>query len=292
MKKQWVVNLSVALLICAGCVSFEEEKIRPDTPVMLYSPAKALKGAEPKELYVNSKFTVAEVPMHSRMIQRVAGLSEPAVVSIYVKTETPVKIRLIPIKFSFTGIPASLPGIGLGSGFFIHPDGWVLTNEHVVHNASDIRVMIQNGVDFKARLVAVDPAYDLALLKVESPNGLPFSFLPMGRSDSLAGGDHVIAIGNPLGFGHTVTAGIVSHTGRSLFEEEEPGQRYARYLQTDAAINPGSSGGPLITLTGAWAGVNTAKIENSQGIGFAVPSSQAQEFLTNVLEGKGVAIQR
>lgn len=281
--------LSAALL--SGCVSMVEERIPPNAPVSLYPAAEALKDAKPVSLFVNSQLTVSDIPLRSRTIQRVAGMAGPAVVSIYVRTETPVKVRLIPIKFPFTGIPAKLPGVGLGSGFFVHPSGYILSNEHVIRNASDIRIMTQNGTDYIARVVATDPVYDLALLKVDSPNKIPFAFLPMGDSALLRGGDQVIAVGNPLGFGHTVTAGIISHTGRSMFEEEDADGRYVRYLQTDAAINPGSSGGPLITLAGAWIGLNTAQIENSQGIGFAVPSSQVQEFLGNVLEANGLPVE-
>lgn len=275
----------------SGCISLEEEKIPPETPVSLHSAAEKLKGAPPVQLYVESPLTVSEMPLHSRTFQRVAAVAGPAVVSVYVKTETPVKVRLIPIKLPFTGIPAKLPGIGLGSGFFIHPDGYVLSNEHVIRNASEIRVMTQNGADYIAKVIATDPVYDLALLKVNSPNQIPFAFLPMGDSTKIRGGDHVIAVGNPLGFGHTVTAGIVSHTGRSLFEEKGVNGRYVRYIQTDAAINPGSSGGPLITLTGSWIGLNTAQIANSQGIGFTVPSNQVLEFLGNVLEGTGQPVE-
>ncbi len=281
--------LSTALL--SGCVSLVEERVAPDAPVSLYPAASGLKGAMPVNLYVESQITVTDMPLRARTIQRVAGAADPTVVSIYVRTETPVKVRLIPIKLPFTGIPAKLPGIGLGSGFFIHPSGYVLSNEHVIRNAAEIRVMTQTGTDHVARVVATDPVYDLALLKVDSPNKIPFAFLPMGDSDALRGGDHVIAVGNPLGFGHTVTAGIISHTGRSLFEEKEANGRYVRYIQTDAAINPGSSGGPLITLAGAWIGLNTAQIENSQGIGFTVPSNQVREFLGNVLEGNGHPVE-
>jgi serine protease Do len=281
--------LSSALL--TGCISLNEKKIPPDTPVQLHPPAAQLKGLLPVNLYVDSQLTVPDIELRSRTIQRVAAMAEPTVVSIYVKTKTPVKVRLLPIKFSFTGIPVHLPGIGLGSGFFIHPDGYILSNEHVVRNASEIRVMTYNGTDYMARVVATDPVYDLALLKVDSRNKLPFAFLPVGKSSEIRGGDHVIAVGNPLGFGHTVTAGIVSHTGRSLFEEKEPKGRYARYIQTDAAINPGSSGGPLFTLGGAWVGLNTAQIEDSQGLGFAVPASQVRQFLFNVLEGKGQLVE-
>lgn len=291
MTKHFTPLLLLSATLLSGCVSMVEERTLPDTPVRLYPAAVGLKGAKSAKLYLESQTTVSDMPLRSRTIQRVAGVADPAVVSIYVRTETPVKVRLIPIKLPFTGLPAKLPGIGLGSGFFIHPSGYILSNEHVIRNASDIRVMTQNGTDYIARVVATDPVYDLALLKVDSPNKIPFSFLPMGDSNALRGGDHVIAVGNPLGFGHTVTAGIISHTGRSLFEEKDVDGRYVRYIQTDAAINPGSSGGPLITLTGAWIGLNTAQIENSQGIGFTVPSSQVHEFLINVLEGNGQPVE-
>ena len=285
MKTMIRVLFLFSLVALPGCVSLEEERVSSETPVQMHPSARELKGTSSTQLYIKSQKTVSDVPLRSRTFQHVAAIADPAVVSIYVKTETPVKVRLIPIKLPFTGIPAKLPGIGLGSGFFIHPSGYLLTNEHVIRNASEIRVMTQDGIDYVARLVATDPVYDLALLKVNSPSKLPFTFLPMGDSSEMRGGDHVVAVGNPLGFGHTVTAGIISHTGRSLFEEKNPKGRYVQYIQTDAAINPGSSGGPLITLTGAWIGLNTAQIANTQGIGFTVPSSQVQEFLTNILEG-------
>ncbi len=291
MKKFTVALPLLATALLSGCVSLNEEEILPDTPVQLYPAAQQLRGSQPASLYVESQLTVSDVPLRSRTFQRVAAAADPAVVSIYVRTATPVKVRLIPIKLPFTGIPARLPGIGLGSGFFIHPSGYVLSNEHVIRNASEIRVMSQSGTDYVAKVVATDPVYDLALLKVASPGKIPFAFLPMGDSSQMRGGDHVIAVGNPLGFGHTVTAGIVSHTGRSLFEEKETNGRYVRYIQTDAAINPGSSGGPLITLTGSWIGLNTAQIANSQGIGFTVPSNQVLEFLNNVLEGNGRPVE-
>ena len=288
--KTFMPLLLLSTLLLSGCVSLVEERVAPDAPVSLYPAASGLKGARPVNLYVESQATVTDSPLRTRTIQRVAGAADPAVVSIYVRTETPVKVRLIPIKLPFTGIPAKLPGIGLGSGFFIHPSGYILSNEHVIRNAAEIRVMMQDGTDHVARVVATDPVYDLALLKVAADK-IPFAFLPMGDSTALRGGDHVIAVGNPLGFGHTVTAGIISHTGRSLFEEKKAHGRYVRYIQTDAAINPGSSGGPLITLAGAWIGLNTAQIENSQGIGFTVPSSQVREFLANVLEGSGQPVE-
>ena len=287
MKKITIALSLFATVLVSGCVSLNEEKVSPETPVRLYPAAKVLKGANPVDLYVESQLTVSDIPLRSRTFQRVAEVAGPAVVSIYVKTETPVKVRLIPINLSFTGLPAKLPGVGLGSGFLIHPKGYILSNEHVIRNASEIRVMTKDGTDHVAKVLATDPVYDLALLKIDSPANSPFPFLPMGHSDEIRGGDHVVAVGNPLGFGHTVTTGVISHTGRSLFEEKDPNGRYVRYIQTDAAINPGSSGGPLITLTGSWIGLNTAQIANTQGIGFTVPSIQVLEFFSNVLEGRG-----
>lgn len=291
MKKTFIATPLLVAVLVSGCVSLNEEKISPEAPVNLYPAARELKGATPQELYVESELTVSDTPLRSRTFQHVAEMAGPAVVSIYVKTKTPVKVRLIPINLPFTGLPANLPGVGLGSGFIIHPDGFILSNEHVIRNASEIRVMTLDGTDHVAQVLATDPVYDLALLRIVSPKNQPFPFLPMGHSDAIRGGDHVVAVGNPLGFGHTVTTGVISHTGRSLFEEKDANGRYVRYIQTDVAINPGSSGGPLITLTGAWIGLNTAQIAHSQGIGFTVPSNQVLEFLGNVLEGRGLSAE-
>lgn len=291
MNKFALWMCAATLISGSGCVSVNEREVAPTASVQLSPHAAQLKGSNEVLLMVKTETTVTDIPLRSRTIQQVAAAVDPAVVSIYVKTETPVKVRLLPIKLSFTGIPAKLPGVGLGSGFFIHPSGYLLTNEHVIHNATSIYVMTSNGNEYQAKLIASDPVYDLALLKVDSPNKLKFNFIPMGDSSQVFAGDHVIAVGNPLGFGHTVTTGIISHTGRTLFEEKDPDGRYVRYIQTDAAINPGSSGGPLITLAGAWIGLNTAQIANTQGIGFTVPSSQVQEFINNVLRANGQPIQ-
>ncbi|MEI6892729.1 MAG: trypsin-like peptidase domain-containing protein [Pontiella sp.] len=291
MKKFVLSGVLFIAVYLSGCVSVTEQEVRPEMPVQLYPAAAKLKGANPLSLSLRTQQTVTDLPMRSQTIRKVAAAVDPAVVSIYVKTATPAKIRLTPFNFKFTDLPATLPSDGLGSGFFIHPSGYLLTSEHVIHNATDIRVMTQNGTDYIAQLIATDPVYDLALLKVDSPNHFKFAFIPMGDSSQIRGGDHVIAVGNPLGFGHTVTAGIVSHIDRSLLKEKGTAGRYVRYIQTDAAINPGSSGGPLISLTGAWIGLNTAKMSNSQGLGFTVPSAQVQEFINNILQGNGQQVQ-
>lgn len=162
---------------------------------------------------------------------------------------------------------------GLGSGFIISEDGFIITNNHVVEKANDIDVILEDGEKYKAEVIGKDPKTDLALLKVQPKNRLPA--VPLGNSDVLEIGDWVVAIGNPFGLGHTVTAGIVSAKGRSLGLGA-----YDDYIQTDAAINPGNSGGPLFNLNGQVVGVNTAIIAGGQGIGFAIPSSMA----SNVIE--------
>jgi serine protease Do len=154
----------------------------------------------------------------------------------------------------------------LGSGFVINRSGYILTNEHVVEDATLIIVTLKDGHEFKARVVGSDSKSDIALLKIDASYPLPI--VPLGNSDQVRAGEWVMAIGNPFGFDHSVTAGIVSAKGRFI-----PGS-YDEYIQTDASINPGNSGGPLIDLAGEVVGVNAAiftRTGSSMGIGFAVP---------------------
>jgi len=189
--------------------------------------------------------------------------------------------------------PRQRPRIGEGSGFIISPDGYVLTNNHVVEDSDSVEITLESGRTLLAEVVGADPSIDLALLKVD-PLGATLPALPLGDSDELRVGEWVIAIGNPLGLGHTVTLGIISQTNRTLsaLTEETVQGREIAFLQTDTAINPGSSGGPLLTLTGAWIGVNTAGVLQAQGLSFAVPSAQVREFIDNVLAGKGDRVDR
>ncbi|MHC4206611.1 MAG: S1C family serine protease [Planctomycetota bacterium] len=283
--------LILIVVMCNGCMSEEERGFRPDAPILLRPAAKRVVGIQPQDLIVESKSTVTDKPLTTQFIRQVAQESGNAVVSIYVKTQTPYRLRILPFS-PFRGIRINVPGIGLGSGFFIHPSGYILTNNHVIENAEKIRILTNDGMDYGVIVLARDPAYDLALLKARAPVDQKFSTLPMGDSDAVEAGDMVIAVGNPLGLGHTVTSGIISQTLRNLTkligdETETEDTRHTEFIQTDTAINPGSSGGPLITMTGAWIGVNTAGIMEAQSIGFAVPSRQVQEFLDEVREGKG-----
>lgn len=158
---------------------------------------------------------------------------------------------------------------GAGSGVIIDKSGLIVTNEHVIHKASDITVTLTDNRKFQGKVIGSDPLSDLAIVKItHPPNNLPVAAL--GDSDHLQIGEWVVAIGNPYGFKNTVTVGVLSATGRSIPAEQK---QYQDLLQTDAAINPGNSGGPLADLSGAVIGINTAIIPFAQGIGFAIPVS-------------------
>jgi serine protease Do len=169
---------------------------------------------------------------------------------------------------------------GLGSGVIVSDDGFIITNNHVVENSSDIRVAFAGGEEHPAKVVGTDPATDIAVLKIEARN-LPA--IVLGDSDKLQVGDSVLAVGNPFGVGQTVTKGIVSAVGRSGFGIVN----YEDFIQTDASINPGNSGGALTDILGRLVGINTAIISRSggyQGIGFAVPINMARYVMDQIIE--------
>jgi serine protease Do len=174
----------------------------------------------------------------------------------------------------------------LGSGFIIHPDGFVATNNHVVEGADEIKVKLGEGKskndEFTAELVGTDARTDIALLKIKSKQAL--NYLPLGDSDVTQVGEWVMAVGNPFGLGHTVTVGIVSAKGRDLFEQLNT--PYTNFIQTDAAINLGNSGGPLVNVYGEVIGINAAINAGANSIGFAIPTNLAKRVLTD-LQNKG-----
>ena len=170
------------------------------------------------------------------------------------------------------------PG-GVGSGIVISPDGLVLTNNHVVGSAREIRLSNSEGLVTEARVLGVDPDTDLALVRANADGKLPAATL--GDSKSLRRGQLVVAIGNPLGFEFTVTAGVVSALGRSI--RAVSGRMIEDVIQTDAALNPGNSGGPLVTSRGEVIGINTAVIMGAQNICFAVASNTAQFVLSEII---------
>jgi len=168
---------------------------------------------------------------------------------------------------------------GTGSGFIITSDGQLLTNAHVVSGAESVEVTLKDGRTFNGRVVGTDPVTDVAVVKINATN-LPT--VRVGRSDNLVPGQWAIAIGNPLGLDSTVTAGIISATGRSSSQVGVPDKRVS-FIQTDAAINPGNSGGPLLNDRGEVIGINTAIRADAQGLGFAIPIETAQRVAKQLL---------
>jgi len=179
----------------------------------------------------------------------------------------------------------------LGSGFIISKDGYILTNNHVVEDADEVKVTLSDEKTYDAKIIGTDAKTDLAVLKIEVDHDLPI--VALGNSSRLEVGDWVIAIGNPFGLERTVTAGIVSARGRVIGSGP-----YDDFIQTDASINPGNSGGPLFNLQGEVVGINAAIVASGQGIGFAIPVNMAKDLLPQLKTGKvsrgwlGVQIQK
>lgn len=184
--------------------------------------------------------------------------------------------------FNIPDLPRQQIQQGTGSGFIISQDGIVLTNAHVVEGADRVTVTLKDGRFFEGRVLGADPVTDIAVVKIDAQD-LPV--VPLGDSDKVIIGEWVIAIGNPLGLDNTVTTGIVSATGRSS-AEIGVGDKRLDFIQTDAAINPGNSGGPLLNARGEVIGINTAIIQNAQGLGFAIPINRAKQ-IADILIAQG-----
>ncbi len=254
--------------------------LRAVFPVVLLTAAPVLAQTPPSDA------AVAEgVDESSRLARRrtpvveVFEASKDAVVNI---ASTRIIERRDPFGFDemFMRSPRRRQRVSsVGSGFVIHPDGYIVTNAHVVDRTADRTVMFANGAEYAAEVVAVDSENDLAVLKINADGPLPS--LPFGRSDDLMIGETVVAIGNPLGFEHTVTAGVVSAANRTI---ETPGGALEELIQTDASINPGNSGGPLLNVLGELIGVNTAIRADAQNIGFAIPVNRLRDLLPELLD--------
>ncbi|RMH33640.1 MAG: DegQ family serine endoprotease [Nitrospirae bacterium] len=268
-------------------------------------------ASPPKVVPVSTKGSIRDVDAFNRRLIETAKRAMPSVVNISVLStaETP---QLFPFPFfddpffrRFFGeeferrfrrpeAPKAPREQGVGSGVIVSSDGYIITNNHVVENADEIRVLLADKRRLTAKVVGTDPKTDLAVIKVDA-TGLPA--LPWGDSSKLEVGEIVMAIGNPFGLNQTVTMGIISAVGRANVGIVD----YEDFIQTDAAINPGNSGGPLVNLKGEVIGINTAIFSRSggyMGIGFAIPSNMAKSVMKSLIEyGKvirgwlGVSIQ-
>jgi serine protease Do len=229
--------------------------------------------------------TTIDASRRTAITQAVARVA-PAVVTV--QTEILQRVAADPFEAFFGGQSGQRVTPGLGSGFIVRQDGVIVTNAHVVAGATRVSVALRDGTTYPAQIVGVDETNDLAVLKIDK-SGLPVA--PLGNSDGLLIGEWAIAIGNPYGFllGNSVpsvTAGVISGTGRNLVGASEGGGMYVDMVQTDAAINPGNSGGPLLNALGEVVGVNSSIYSpsgGSIGLGFAIPINRARRVADDLL---------
>jgi serine protease Do len=272
MKMRLALVVCVVTVIAAGVIGVGlagGDVARAERePALWTSPPKAKKGAAPPSL------------------ADLAEKARPAVVHVRGTSDD---------RNSDPDHPSDGSRTSIGTGFLIHKDGYLVTNEHVIRSVSDLRIRLYDGRELPACVVGADAPTDIALIKIDA--GGPLPILPLGDSDAVRVGESVVAIGNPYGFNHSVTAGIVSAkervVDRSTLHETPQQDIYSFFIQTDASINLGNSGGPLIDASGAVIGVNAAfwaghPLQPAQGIGFAIPINMAKSLLPR-LRDKGDA---
>ena len=190
----------------------------------------------------------------------------------------PAVVNIRTVQLTYDSFFRVVPGKGQGSGIIFSKEGYILTNEHVIHEAREINVVLFDGRELEGELIGSDPNVDLAVVKINAENLSPAK---LGDSDKLRAGEFCMAIGNPFGLQNTLTFGVISAMGRSI---GPPENILENLIQTQTPINPGNSGGPLINLEGEVIGINTAIIPYGQGIGFAIPINTAKEILDELIE--------
>lgn len=304
MTKKIRMTLFLLALAVVLAPSINAEAAFPGVSEGLHDVAEAIRESRAADNPAggNMQAGVVNAGIDFRGLVKAAG---PAVVNI--STERTARVRPMPFPFGdefFRGHPFFDDDMGpfggrnnmprerkqasLGSGFIISADGYIVTNNHVVEGAELIRVNFDGSGpkdkenSYTAQVIGTDSQTDLALLKIDAGSDLPF--IKFGDSDALEVGDWVLAIGNPFGLDHTVTAGILSAKFRNIDSSS-----LVRFLQTDASINPGNSGGPLLNLKGEVIGINTAIAAQGQGIGFAIPSSLASKIIDDLKSDRKVS---
>ncbi len=276
MRKLWLLfaqSTTVALGVLFVVALFKPDFLRwqapPESLTIQQSHAPTSGGVLPGESFSPAAHKVIPAVVNVFTQQKVRGPSHPAL-------QDPI------FRYFFGDRPDARPrqASNLGSGVIVSPNGYILTNHHVVEAADEIQVALADGKTLPARVVGADPETDLAVLKIDAANLPAITF---AQPDSLKVGDWVLAVGNPFGVGQTVTAGIVSALGRTHLGINT----FENFIQTDAAINPGNSGGALADAAGNLVGVNSAiysRTGGSQGIGFAIPVSIARQVMEQIVK--------
>jgi Do/DeqQ family serine protease len=276
LRKFWLL-FAQACTLCVAAL-FVVATLRPDL-------LPALSGRTGEVVLLQQQATAASQPAVASYAEA-AKKAMPAVVNIYSSKELASRGPLLDdslLRRYFPELADSLPPrrtTSLGSGVIVAPEGYILTNHHVIEGADEIEVVLADGREFHARVRGTDPDSDLAVLKADADHLPAITF---GSTDNLHVGDVVLAIGNPFGFGNTVTMGIVSALGRNHLGIN----RFEDFIQTDAPINPGNSGGALVDTAGNLVGINStifSQSGGSMGIGFAIPVSLAQTVLEQIIK--------
>jgi serine protease Do len=276
MKKQ-LLGLIALTAVVSFLLGLIASGSRPSgtPPAALASPAQP--SAQPISITTAPLVAPAPSPQNTAVdFSIVAQRLNAAVVNVDAASRGSERPAGVPRRFQRDD-DDSAPHEGSGSGFIIDRTGFILTNYHVVEGADRVTITLGDGRTFRARIIGVDPAIDVALLQIGAADPLPVA--PLGDSDSLRPGEWVCAIGNPLGYVHSVTVGVVSFLGRKLFD-----QSLDAFIQTDAAISFGNSGGPLINSRGQVVGITTAISSQASNIGFAIPISQVMGILPQLKE--------
>ena len=303
-----VISLLLPALLIYGCTASHAPKnaevslVTQDAPIFdKRFENLSLKDINLENFWIDGKRreNPDEIPVTSKTYVDIVNKVKAGVVNIYtrrleiretkfgiVPEDMPIKIPII--SSIFEAIPFNVPipyktkGFSLGSGFFINKQGYILTNAHVIHNATDIHIVLAEGKgEYPAKIIGKDLLTDIALIKI-NPN-IELTALPLRDSDTLQMGEIVIALGNPLGLAHSVTSGLISAKDRIVPTLKN---QFLDFIQTDSAINPGSSGGPLLNLHGEVVGINTAILTKAQLIGFAVPVNIVKEIMPMLVLGK------
>ena len=290
----WVIQAFWGCTVGPSPKGMETDLVSKDDPIFDKSfETLSFEDIDLKRMWVEREISGdrENVVIHNNTFADVAEQVKGAVVNIYTRNleekeahvgVSPNDLIRIPLLSNlFDIIPFKVPipfkseGFSLGSGFIINEQGYILTNAHVIHNATDIRVVLSEGKrEYPAKIVGADRITDTALIRIEPDHLL--TVLPLGDSDRLRIGEMVMAIGNPLGLRHSVTSGIISATERISPELNE---RLVDFIQTDSAINPGNSGGPLVNLHGEVVGINTAVVTKAHSIGFAIPINTVKKVM-------------